>query len=156
MPDRLAVLPRALTVALLPMKADVFLLRSTMLTAPPMLALAWWLHRPETTLDLVSRLGATGGYDVFCAVREALIRSLLPSGLFLLTIALAARTSLVPVEAVLLVLVVAVDLRHSLRVARTAPGFVPVWEERRPSAVPMLRALLAGRGIASETTGMGV
>jgi preprotein translocase subunit SecY len=120
-----------------------------------MLALAWVVQRPAEMADLARRLGAKSKKKRRSAARDALRPTLLPSFLLLSVYAIApARFAGAMVTAMLTAALL--DLVQAIRQEHESPGFVPVWEERRASAVPVLRAALAAEGVPSETRGMHV
>ena len=120
-----------------------------------MVVFARLLHRPAEMADLATRLGAADGKKLRAQARDALQRTLLPSFLFFAAIALAPYARL-GASAMAMLTVVLMDLIDALRTDRRDADLVPVWEERRASAVPVLRAALAADGIATETRGMAV
>jgi preprotein translocase subunit SecY len=117
-----------------------------------MVLFARLLHRPAEMADLATRLGAAEGKKLERQGREALRRTLLPSCLFLVAIMLSH--SWLGGATVAILTIVLMDLALALRLEQKAPDLVPVWEERRASAVPVLRAALAAEGIPTETRGM--
>src|SRR5262249_9022213 len=132
------------------------------ITAACAVGLAFLLHRPRETSGLMSRLGATtaagGARDVKdtrrvlrADGRVALRAALPPTIAFfaVLTFAEAASTTLVPALASVVPLVpLAVAVIFDFVVALRRPNMVPVWQERRPTAIVLARAILARDGIA--------
>jgi preprotein translocase subunit SecY len=125
-----------------------------LVTGITMFVFARLMHRPAEMADLASRLGATGNDALKAEARSALRATFLPSFLFFLAVILAAQRSRMDAVSVVLIVAVLMDLAHALRNERNHPDLVSVWDERRASAVPALRAALAADGISSETRGM--
>ncbi|MDB4994721.1 MAG: Preprotein translocase secY subunit, partial [Myxococcaceae bacterium] len=134
----------------------IALLLSTWLGA---FVLARLLHRPKEMADLVNRLGASSN-DTANGASAALRRALPPTLLYFTVIVLAAvavsRTrAQLSIAVVPVVTALAMDLVRALRIySRRRAPLVPVWEERRAAAVPLLRAVLASEGIPCEPRGM--
>jgi hypothetical protein len=139
-----------------PLSDDANLVALVILTGVVMVLLAHLLHRPAEMADLASRLGAEDARQIRGEARAALNATLMPSFLFFLTLILVGRAATVGVLSVVILTPIAMDLVHALRVSSAAGSFVPVWEERRASAVPVLRAALAADGIATRVSGMAV
>ena len=111
------------------------------------------LHRPAELANLVERLGAKAGPKFEQEVRSAVRAALAPSLVFFVTLALAGRASGIGAVSFALLVPIVVDLAHSVRLARQRASLVPIWEERRAAAIPILRALLASEGIRTEVQG---
>ncbi len=118
-----------------------------------MVLLAFWLHRPGELSDLADRLGIQSDPN---EARRALVHTLLPSYLFFSVVILAGHAAGVDVSEAPLAVAVVLDLYFSVQRARGATTWVPVWEERRATAVPVLRTVLAARGIETEVNGMSL
>jgi preprotein translocase subunit SecY len=124
-------------------------------TGALMAAFAWVVNRPAELADLAQRLGAKSKKKRRAGARDAVRRTLVPSFLLFSVYAIApARFAGATVLAMLTVALM--DLAQAVRQEHESPGFVPVWEERRASAVPVLRAALAAAGVATETRGTHV
>lgn len=124
-------------------------------------AIAGWifariLHRPAELGRLVERLGGKAGPKFEGEVSLAVRAALPPTLLFFATIAMAARASRVGAVSIAILVPVMLDLVHSIRLATREPRFVPIWDERRAAAIPILRAALAGEGIRTEVQGAAV
>ncbi|WP_394847512.1 hypothetical protein LZC95_08610 [Pendulispora brunnea] len=118
-------------------------------------ALSWILHRPSEMSDLAARLGSERPQELRREARVAWRRALAPSLLYFVVVVFAENSR--PAALVspgILVLPVLLDFVHAVR--SHGLGLVPVWEERRASAVPVIRAALGAHGIAVETAGMHV
>jgi hypothetical protein len=115
--------------------------------------LALWLHRPRELFDLTQRLGLTADP---ADTRRALTKTLLPSFLFFATVILAGRAAKMDLSDVPLLVAVVMDLFLAVKIARSNTAWVSVWEERRATAVPVLRAVLAARGIVTQVRGMSL
>jgi preprotein translocase subunit SecY len=118
-------------------------------------AFARLLHRPREMADVASRLGFSGGEEVAHEARAALRATLVPTVLFFATLALAANAAnalpAVPsVAFVPLLVALVMDVARSAR----ALGRVAVWQERRASVVPVVRAVLESEGIDVVVRGM--
>jgi preprotein translocase subunit SecY len=124
------------------------------LTGVTMVVVARLMHRPAEMSDLAVRLGAGGAEAVREQAGSAWRSTLLPSFFFFLAVILAGQASRIGALTVVILVTILLDLVHAVRVEKAIADPVPVWEERRPSAVPALRAALAADGIASETQGM--
>ncbi len=118
-----------------------------------MVLLSFWMHRPKELADLSERLGIKTDPS---QARRALVSTLLPSFLFFVVLMLSAQAASVDLAEVPLGVAVIIDLVVSARLMRGSTTWTPVWEERRATAVPVLRAVLAARGIATEVTGMSL
>ncbi|MDB4933963.1 MAG: Preprotein translocase secY subunit [Labilithrix sp.] len=115
------------------------------------------LHRPQEMTEVATRVGLAGGEEQTDVARAALRATALPTLLFFATlIAAATASSALPagpsVIFVPLLVAVVMDATTSLRTS----SLVPVWQERRASAVPVVRAVLAAEGIESSVRGLGV
>jgi SecY len=117
-----------------------------------MVVFARLMHRPSEMAGLASRLGAAEGKKLERQAGESLRRATLPSLLLLAAIILSPTRFGGATVALLTVMLM--DLFAAIRLAQKEPDLVSVWEERRVSAVPVLRAALAAEGIATETRGM--
>ena len=120
------------------------------LTLLVMVVFARLMHRPAELSDLALRLGANARGKMQDETRAALRRALLPTAIYFVVIALLPAVSLL----VPMIVVAAIEVARSRRTSRV--GMVAIWEERRASAVPVLRAALAADGIASEARGMAM
>ena len=107
------------------------------------------MNRPSELADLARRLGAEAG-DVPQALRDALPTTYL----FVVAIVLAGPVTGLGFATLPILVAAALDFVHALRIATKRPSFVVVWEERRASAVPVLRAALAADGIVTEVRGL--
>ena len=121
------------------------------------LGFAKLLHRPPEMAEVASRLGFSGGEELRSKARAAVNATLLPTLLFFATLALAtsAGMSLPAAPAILfvpLLVALVMDAAGSLRASK----LVAVWQERRASAVPVVRAVLAAEGIEATARGMSV
>jgi len=113
------------------------------------------MHRPADMTDLAGRLGAGDAVALRVSATKALREAWLPSFLFFVVIIVSSGFSGGSLR-VVIVTAILMDLAHAVRTQRKEAALVPIWEERRVSAVPVLRAALASSGIASETRGMHV
>ena len=83
--------------------------------------------------------------------------TLAPTFLFFATLLGASSLSgTLPVHPEILFVPLSVALVMDMAVGFRTAGLVPVWEERRASAVPVVRAVLAAEGIDAEVRGLGV
>jgi hypothetical protein len=114
------------------------------------------LHRPAELSNLVGRLGSKAGPKFEHEVRIAVRAALVPSLVFFATLVLAGRASGVGAMSVALLVPIVLDLVHSVRLAKRNASLIPIWEERRGAAIPILRALLASEGIRTEVQGAAV
>ena len=121
-----------------------------------MVVFARLMHRPAEMSDLALRLGAKALGTMQEESRAALRRALLPTSLYFLVAVLLPHVSRVGFLILPMIAAAVIDIARSIRIELTAPGMVPVWEERRASAVAVLRAALAADGIPSEARGMAV
>jgi hypothetical protein len=117
-------------------------------------ALAFFLHRPREMADLASRVGAAPGTER--EARAVLVKSLLPTFLWFAVLLLSGQAANIGMALVPLFVAVAMDLVASARDGIAHADGVVVWEERRASAVPVLRAALASHGVPSRARGMAV
>jgi len=118
------------------------------------LVFSWVLHRPKDIADLSRAFGGRSNQSAQARTR-ALGQSLPATlvylvGLYGAALVLGRVTSVI---AVALVTVIAADLVAAVRLSRTNPRFVAVWEERRAVAITIGEAALAGEGIAARTLG---
>lgn len=111
------------------------------------------MHGSAELAGLASRLGLTGATDAKRRADLAWRASLVPSALFFFVVVLAGLGSPLGSLATVSLVAVAMDLVHAARLAFGPRAMRPVWDERRVAAVPVLRALLASRGIATEAQG---
>lgn len=123
------------------------------MTLVVLVALSRVLHGRGELSGLASRLGLTDGARASRGAELAWRASLVPSALFFLVVVLAGLASPLGSLAIVTMVAVAMDLVHATRLAFGPKPLRPVWEERRAAAVPILRALLASRGIATEARG---
>lgn len=107
------------------------------------------LHRPKELASLVEQVGAKAGDAFDAEMKDARREALLPTLLFFFALIAAYPTATFGVVLVVPIVAIAMDAIHALRTTSK----VPVWEERRVAAVPLLRAVLAAEGIATETRG---
>jgi hypothetical protein len=114
--------------------------------------LAAMLHRPKELDDLASRLGL----DVAPKSGEALGRAMPATLLFFAalvvagSIAVGARFLSPSITFMPLAVALVIDMISAVR----RPALVPVWQERRASAAPIVRAVLEAEGIDVETRGL--
>lgn len=120
------------------------------LTSIVMVLFALLLHRPSEVADLASRLGAADPRSFARASHAALRRALLLSFLFFGALILANQRTVVGAGALVLFVAVGADL---VRALREGSADVVVWEDRRATAIPLLRAALAAEGVASHARG---
>ena len=135
---------------------DAFLVVQIALTGSLVVLAAALLHRPREMAELAGRLLPANEPKLRAETHAALWRTMAPSLLFFLAIILASRAAGIAATSVVILTVTALGLAESVRTLRARPGLVPVWEERRASAVPVLRAALAERGISSEARGLTI
>ncbi len=134
----------------------VFALALFALTAGTTWVLARVLHRPAELADLVERLGAKADDTFREQTRASIQAAFWPSLLFITVLSLTGfGLGHLRVSSVLVVTLIAamLDLAHSLRIEMRQGDWVSIWQERRATAVPVLRAALADDGIATETRG---
>ncbi|MBX3234115.1 MAG: hypothetical protein KIT84_06350 [Labilithrix sp.] len=120
------------------------------------------LHRAREMADLVTRLGGAPRGEAESESRRALRQALPPTLLFLSAMVLTSAAAgalhmklATPLVGALVVAVV-MDARRAMLVARRSPAFVSIWQERRQSAVPVLRAALEADGVRTEVRGAHV
>jgi preprotein translocase subunit SecY len=115
-------------------------------------ALAYLLHRRNELVDLASRLGLVVAADARVSVARAMPPTVLFFAVLLLAsnVARGAHYARVEVSFIPLVVAILLDMGAALRKS----NFVPVWAERRASAVPVVRAVLEAEGITVETRGL--
>lgn len=118
-----------------------------------MLLLAFWIHRPRELADLAGRLCITSDE---AQARRALVQTLLPTFLFFGVVILAGHAAGVDLAEAPIAVAVAIDVLVSTRLARGATIWVPIWEDRRATAVPVIRTVLAARGIETQVSGMSL
>lgn len=121
------------------------------------LAFARLLHRPQEMADVASRLGFKGGEKATSKAAAALAATRVPTLLFFATLLIAtmaagALPGRISILAVPLMVAIVMDVGASLRAVKR----VAVWQERRASAVPVIRAVLAAEGIDATVRGMSV
>lgn len=109
------------------------------------------MHRPAEMAVFAVRLGAGGREGLAKELAIARRKSALPTALYLLVLLLASGVTKLGLFAPVLV-AIGIDLVQASRLAMR--DLVPVWEERRASAVPALRSVLVENGIASEVRGL--
>jgi len=146
------------------LSATAFLCGFGLVLATTAVILTRVLHRPSELADLASStgVGSAGDPELAKGARAARSEALGPTVLFFAAYLLAAQAAgAVPdlgISLLLLPMVVALlmDFVGSLRVAsgEIRGGYVSVWQERRASAVPILLAVLATKGIDAKTRGM--
>jgi hypothetical protein len=112
------------------------------------------MNRPREMADLALRLGASNSAEIAEATRTALRRALAVTGFFFVTLVVVSKALPLGVSGSVILVAVLLDLAHASRLAMHGDDLVPVWEERRAAAVPVLRAALAAQGVESETRGM--
>jgi hypothetical protein len=117
---------------------------------PVMVVMARALHRPAEMADLAQRLGAKTSEQ---AARVLLAGTYLPTFVFFMAVVFADELSAFGVGWVPILVAAAMDLHASWRARRAEPTLVPVWEERRASAAPVVEAVLAAEGIAAHAHG---
>jgi hypothetical protein len=134
-----------------------FTILLAVLTVGLAVALARLLHRPREMTNVASLVGLAGGEETtteaHAAVRAALVPTLL---FFAVLVCVAAAGIALPLHPsvifVPLLVALLLDAAASLRNAQ----LVAVWQERRASAVPVVRAVLAAEGIESSVRGLAV
>jgi preprotein translocase subunit SecY len=132
-------------------------LAMVVLTGILVLIFAAQLHRPREMADVASRVGFAGGPELATKAHETLSATLAPTLLFFATLLGASSLSgTLPVHPEILFVPLSVALVMDMAVGVRTSGMVPVWEERRASAVPVVRAVLAAEGIHTEVGGLGV
>ncbi len=118
--------------------------------------LAALMHRPRDVAAFAARADAGLDAKAFeTDARRALRRAVGATCVYFVAVVLASSVSRLGGITVSLLTVAFLDLVHGARADARDPDRVVVWEERRAWAVPLLRADLASRGIASETRGAG-
>ena len=115
------------------------------------------LHRPREMADVASRLGFKGGEEVAAAAHAALKAAFVPTLLLFATLLAASSAgSALPVRVSIsflpLLVALVMDVVAGLRTAK----LVVVWQERRASVVPVVRAVLAAEGIDARVRGLSV
>jgi hypothetical protein len=127
------------------------------LTGALAIALARLLHRPREMAEVAGRVGFAGGDEATVKAEAALRAAMAPTLLFfatLIAVWTATRALRISTEVMFMPLLVALvmDVGSSLR----NTDLVAVWQERRVSAVPVVRAVLAAEGIHAKVRGLGV
>lgn len=155
---------RDVTESLSGLSATAFVCGFGLLLATTIMILTRILHRPSELADLAGSTGvaSAGGAELAKGARAARKEALGPTLLFFGAYLLAAQAAgTVPQLGISLLLVpmtvaLVMDFAGSLRVAsrQSRGGYVSVWQERRASAVPILLAALANKGIDAKTRGM--
>lgn len=135
------------------LSTDAFLPIVGATTIVVMVVFARLMHRPAELSDLALRLGAKARGQMQEETRAALRRALVPTAIFFVVVVLAPQVSRVSGLLVPMIVVAGIEIVRSMR---GASGMVMIWEERRASAVPVLRAALAADGIPSEARGMAM
>jgi preprotein translocase subunit SecY len=127
------------------------------LTAIIALVLARVLHSPREMADVASRLGFEGGEQAAAKARAALSVTFAPTLLFFAVLLLASTANAalpVRLSAMFVPLLVALVMDVALSLRTTS--LVPVWQEGRASAVPVVRAVLEAEGIDATVRGINV
>jgi len=138
-------------------KPRVAIVLQVVLTGALAVGFARLLHRPREMAVLASRLGFEGGEEATSKAAAALSATRVPTLLFFATVLFAAAASQIlparlTVTFVPLLVALAMDMGANLR----ASTRVAVWQERRASAVPVVRAVLTAEGIDATVRGMSV
>jgi preprotein translocase subunit SecY len=138
-----------------------FTIGLVVLTGGLALGLARLLHRPREMAEIASRVGFEGGDEATVKAEAALRASLAPTLLFFATlIAVWTASRALPVSSPVLfmplLVALVMDIVSNVRFNVGNSELVAVWQERRVSAVPVVRAVLAAEGIDAKLRGLSV
>jgi preprotein translocase subunit SecY len=111
------------------------------------------LHRPAEAEDLARRLGTQVDRSaVIAAQNRALFPSLMFFAVLVVVTHAAGHVRFLHLSLAMLPVIAALVL-DGVRAVRIPTDFASVWQERRASAVPVVRAVLESRGIDTLVTG---
>ncbi len=121
------------------------------------IGLARLLHRPREMAEVAGRVGFAGGDEATVKAEAALRAAMAPTLLFFATlIAVWTASRALPVSSPVMFMPLLVALVMDVRSSLRHTDLYAVWQERRVSAVPVVRAVLAAEGIDAKVRGLGV
>ncbi len=121
------------------------------------IGLARLLHRPREMAEVAGRVGFAGGDEATVKAEAALRAAMAPTLLFFATlVAVWTASRALPVSSPVMFMPLLVALVMDVRSSLRHTDLYAVWQERRVSAVPVVRAVLAAEGIDAKVRGLGV